>query len=386
MRKRLQRAAVATAAVIAVGLVAWAFLSVPTLRAGATALTHPDWAWIPLALLAESGSMAAFAGSQRQLLQVGGPKLPLRSTIAITYAGNAVASSVPIAGTGLGTAFCFRQFRRRGLETAAVGWALTISGVVSSLAFALVIAVGAALSNDTAASTIGFTAAAANALPVLTILAGLRSPRVRSGVNRLVGVLVRVSRRLFGRPRAEAASAFENLLTQAASMSATRSQYALAFAEALRNWTADCLCLACAIAATGGPVPWRGLLLAYCLAKTVAGVGLTPGGVGVVEVTLSAALVNAGMSTRHALPAVLLYRLISFWLVGAVGWVVLAVLSHRNGRGDPDGEGHGEGGGGGGGAAAGTPPVGAGRKERVNGGGDGVGNASRRLRTARDRR
>jgi uncharacterized protein (TIRG00374 family) len=329
MSKSVQRAGIAAATTAAAGLTVWAFLSIRVLRDGAAALVHLNWAWLPLALVAESGSMAAFARSQRQLLQADGSTLSIGSALAVTYAANAVASTVPIAGTGFGTAFSFRQFRRKGLDTAAVGWALTISGVVSSLAFALVIAVGAALSNDTAASTVGFTTAVANALPVVTILLALRAPSVRSGVNRLVGALVSLSRLLFRRPRAEAASAFENLLTRAASMNATPRQYALAFVEAVRNWTADCLCLGFAIAASGGPVPWRGLLLAYCLAKAVAGFGITPGGVGVVEVTLSAALVRAGMPVRHALPAVLLYRLISYWLVAVVGWVVLAALSRK---------------------------------------------------------
>jgi len=56
-------------------------------------------------------------------------------------------------------------------------------------------------------------------------------------------------------------------------------------------------------------------------------IGLTPGGLGVVEAALAAALVASGLGGQVALNSVLLYRLISFWLVVVAGWALLAVLS-----------------------------------------------------------
>jgi len=103
----------------------------------------------------------------------------------------------------------------------------------------------------------------------------------------------------------------------------------------LRNWTADCVCLGAAIAVTHTAVPWRGLILAYCLAMAAGSFGITPGGVGVVELTLTASLVAAHVPAERALPAVVIYRLVSFWLVMAVGWILVVGLS-RHGRGDPD--------------------------------------------------
>jgi uncharacterized membrane protein YbhN (UPF0104 family) len=41
---------------------------------------------------------------------------------------------------------------------------------------------------------------------------------------------------------------------------------------------------------------------------------------------VAAALVGAGVTGHHALAAVLVYRVVSFWLVMACGWVVMAVL------------------------------------------------------------
>jgi uncharacterized protein (TIRG00374 family) len=65
---------------------------------------------------------------------------------------------------------------------------------------------------------------------------------------------------------------------------------------------------------------------------TAASIGFTPGGLGIIESALSAALINAGLTARHALAGVLVYRFISFWLVMAVGWAVMALLRRRQRR------------------------------------------------------
>jgi uncharacterized protein (TIRG00374 family) len=80
------------------------------------------------------------------------------------------------------------------------------------------------------------------------------------------------------------------------------------------------------VLAVGAAVPWRALLLIYGVATVVGSVGITPGGIGLVEGTLCLGLVRAGVPGDQALAAVLLYRLISFWLVTAVGWLVLLYL------------------------------------------------------------
>jgi len=80
------------------------------------------------------------------------------------------------------------------------------------------------------------------------------------------------------------------------------------------------------ILAIGAPVPWRTLLLVYGLATVVGSLGITPGGIGLVEGTLCLGLVSTGIPAALALAAVLLYRLVSFWLVMAAGWIVLLRL------------------------------------------------------------
>src|SRR6266702_223386 len=77
----------------------------------------------------------------------------------------------------------------------------------------------------------------------------------------------------------------------------------------------------------GQPVPWGGLLLAYAAGAAVGSTGLTPGGFALVEATLTAALVAAGMTTSAALTSVLAYRLVNFWMILIGGWAAMIVLT-----------------------------------------------------------
>ena len=87
----------------------------------------------------------------------------------------------------------------------------------------------------------------------------------------------------------------EGFLDRIASIAAGRG-YAAVFGLALLNWAADCAALALAIVATGQPVPWHALLLAYGAGAAVGSTGLTPGGFGLVELAVAAALTAGGLS------------------------------------------------------------------------------------------
>ena len=63
-------------------------------------------------------------------------------------------------------------------------------------------------------------------------------------------------------------------------------------------------------------------MLAWAAGSGGASLNLTPGGLGVVEVALTGALVALGVPSTQALAAVLLYRAITFWLTIVVGWPI----------------------------------------------------------------
>lgn len=301
-------------------------------RVGSTVrqLAHIRWYWVVLAIVAESGSLASLARSQYRLLRVGGVKASLMSALALSYAANALSNILPVVGSTAGTAYAFRQWKLRGLDDATIGWAMTVSGVMSTLAFAMLAAIGAIVSQKSAAAVLGLAGAALTAIPAVALLIAVRYPRARRVLDRIVDRLCNLSRKLFHHPRRGAQDNFHRFLDRAGSLHASRKTYVLSFLMATRNWTADWLCLACSIYAANAPVPWHALLLVYCVAKTVDGFDLTPGGLGVVDAAFFGGLVAAGLKTQQALVSVVVYRLISLGLVVLVGSVITIVVSSKS--------------------------------------------------------
>jgi putative heme transporter len=292
-------------------------------------LTHLDWGYVAGAAAAELGSMTSSARSQRRLLQVDGDRLPLRSALGVAFGSTAIANTVPLAGMGMGAAFSYKHFQRKGVRDATVGWALTVSGVMSALTFAALMTAGALLVGSSSALVLGLSGAALNAIPVLVLLAAVRFATVRRLLTKTTRAVARLWSRLRRRDPATAGQGIESLLERAGSVHATPGRYALATLHALRTWTCDCLCLAFAIAATGHSFPIHGFLLAYCTAMTAAGFGLVPGGIGVVEATLTGTLVGLGLPAARAFPAVIVYRVISLGLVAVAGWTVALRMNNR---------------------------------------------------------
>ena len=89
---------------------------------------------------------------------------------------------------------------------------------------------------------------------------------------------------------------------------------------ALYNWVADLLTLFFIILTVHGHVPWRGIVVAYALTQIAASIPITPGGLAVVEASLTALLTAYGMPAAEAITVVLLYRLVSFWALVPIGW------------------------------------------------------------------
>src|SRR5207237_5181520 len=108
--------------------------------------------------------------------------------------------------------------------------------------------------------------------------------------------------------------------------------WVLAFGFAAANWLWDWLALALCFLAVGEAVPWQGLLLAYGAAQLAVNIPITPGGLGVVEGSLTIALVAYGGPREATVAAVVLYRLISFWGLLGVGWAAWAVLADQTRR------------------------------------------------------
>ena len=102
-------------------------------------------------------------------------------------------------------------------------------------------------------------------------------------------------------------------------------------AYAAANWLTDLCCLAACTYALGLPVSLPALAGIYLGVQIVRQVPLSPGGIGVIETALVAGLTASGATAITAAAAVLLYRLLSCWLLIPLGGAAAVVL-RRPGR------------------------------------------------------
>jgi hypothetical protein len=93
----------------------------------------------------------------------------------------------------------------------------------------------------------------------------------------------------------------------------------------------DYFALLCALRATGANPNAPLVLLAYAATAVIALVPLTPGGLGIVEASLSGLLVLAGVGSASAIIATLAYRLVTYWLPIFAGGGVYVAFRRRYG-------------------------------------------------------
>jgi putative heme transporter len=278
---------------------------------------HP--ALLLLAVALEFGSMASFARVQRIALAAGGVRISLLQALRITYASNAVSVTVPVAGSAAATANTASEYRHQGADSGLIAWTLMITGIFSTISFATITALGAVLSGNGAAAVAGVLATLLGVVPIISVLIAIRRPNSRARVVDLFAAVLRFSFRFLRKPRQPTETA-GRLIEDLASFNLGRFAALKVAILATSNWLLDAACLGAAVAAFGEPVPWRSMFAIYAAGIGAAAIGFTPAGIGIVEAALASALATGGVASSRALPAALVYRAVSCWLVLGVGW------------------------------------------------------------------
>jgi undecaprenyl-diphosphatase len=88
--------------------------------------------------------------------------------------------------------------------------------------------------------------------------------------------------------------------------------------------------LAASVQAFGGGIGIAEIGAVYMAASAIAAASPTPGGLGAIEAALVAGLTGVGLGAGPAVSAVLTYRLATYWLPVAPGWIALHVLQRRD--------------------------------------------------------
>lgn len=295
-------------------------------------LLDANWWWVLAAVAASMLSMHSFAQIQRTLLRSAGVKVRQWRSEAAFYAGNSLSTTLP-GGPVLSATFMYRQQRMWGASPVVASWQLVMSGALQVVGLALLGLGGAFL-----------LGAKNNPFSLLFTLGGfvvllLLAQAVVSRPELLDGIAVRVLswvNHLRSKPLDTGVAKWREILDQLESVSMSRRTLGTAFSWSLFNWVTDVACLAFAAYAAGGHPSLAGLTVAYAAARAVGSIPLMPGGLLVVEAVLVPGLVSSGMTLPAAISTMLIYRLVSWIFIAAIGWVVFFFMFRTESRIDPD--------------------------------------------------
>lgn len=291
-----------------------------------------NWWWLVAAMLAAASSMHSFAQIQRTLLRSAGVHVKQLRSEAAFYAANSLSTTLP-GGPVLSATFLLRQQRIWGASSVVASWQLVMSGLLQAVGLAL-LGLGGAF----------FLGARNNPFSLLFTLGGfvallLLAQAVASRPELIEGIGSRVLswvNSIRGRPIDTGLDKWRQILMQLESVSLSRRDMGVAFSWSLFNWIADVACLACAAYAAGDHASLAGLTVAYAAARAVGTIPLMPGGLLVVEAVLVPGLVSSGMALPNAISAMLIYRLISWLFIAAIGWVVFFFMFRTEKTADSD--------------------------------------------------
>lgn len=298
---------------------------IPAPRDVLSALTGADHRWILIAMVLQFASIGAFALQRRCLLRHLGVQVRRGHALAIVLASTALSISVP-AGPAVATAFTIRKYEHAGATREVAAATVIVSGLASigGLALLYVGAGGAILARDPAAFLNWQPMLVVVGLAVLTtaaVLVGRRRTRRpspgESGERRTTGG--RASRYL----RTVLNSARDGWRAGA---ELRFRDWTVALAYTTVKWLADLACLIATARALDQAVGSATLAGLYLSVQIVRQVPLTPGGVGVVKTALVAGLIAAGANGIGAAAAVLIYRLLSCWVIIPVGGIAALTL------------------------------------------------------------
>jgi uncharacterized protein (TIRG00374 family) len=295
-------------------------------------LYSANWWWVLAAVVAAMASMHSFAQIQRTLLRSAGVRVKQWRSEAAFYAGNALSTTMP-GGPVLSATFIYRQQRIWGASPVVASWQLVMSGALQVIGLALLGLAGAFMLGATK-----------NPLSLIFSLGGfiaiiLLAQAVATRPELIDGIGVKVLswfNSLRGKPADTGLDKWRETLEQLESVQLSRRELGEAFGWSLFNWIADVGCLLAACYATGGHPSIAGLTVAYAAARAVGAIPLMPGGLLVVEAVLVPGLVSSGMSLASAISAMLIYRLISWIFIAAIGWVVFFFMFRTEKDIDPD--------------------------------------------------
>ena len=261
------------------------------------------------------------------------PGLTILQAMVATEASTALANSVP-GGPAFGMGVTYSMYSSWGFPRPAVALAVTVSGfadLFAKLAMPAAALVFLFLYGD---DSPGVVLAAVVGGLVLTGLIGvaimtLKSERGARRAGMLCGRIAAPVMRRLGRAPAALGDSFAAFRKEALSLINSRGWWLVG--AALMSHISLFLVLLLCLRHFGVPeseVGWAEALGAFAFVRFLSAIPITPGGLGVVELGLTAALVYAGGPRAGVVAAVLVFRALTYLVQIPFGAVTYAYWRH----------------------------------------------------------
>lgn len=289
--------------------------------------------WTLLAIVAEAGSLIAFAFGTRAMLPTQVRPSWWR-VMRIDMSTIALSHCVP-AGSAAGTGLGLRLLKQADVPVADAAFGKVAQGVGSMLVLLMLLWTALAVAIPLHGSSplyLTVTVAGLIIFVVVTIvlvLLGYGRARGARWVGRLTRALPGIEDDSGARLVEKVGSQFDIVIRDKRRLSA-----AIAFAAA--NWLCDATALWASVRIFGHTLGYPGLIVPYALGQAAGWIPITPGGLGLVEGVIVPAIVGFGSPRSAAILGVILWRLLSFWLpipLGAAAYGSLIRTHRLEGRG-----------------------------------------------------
>ncbi len=274
-----------------------------------------SWAGVALLVVVSAWNLASVG----PVLMTAFPGLRFWEAMTVAQAGTSASSALP-GGEVVAYGLVYRMYRSFRLSTGEVATGMVVSGMFDNIAkfsmpviaFVCVRITGDNLRGLGPVAVIGF------GLLVASIVVGIASLRSEAFARRFGDWVGRVTARPLGwirRPPLEHVGAKVEEFRRG-SIGLLRSRWGLLLLGAYLSELSVYLVLLVSLRLVGVTPPqvsWSVVLASFALVRILQSVPITPGGVGVVELGLTAALVAAGGDHAGVVAGVLLYRAFT-WL------------------------------------------------------------------------
>ena len=271
-------------------------------------LRSADWRW---GIAALGLSALTYAGAALSLTGFVTERLSFGLTVLAQLASSFVTLVTPAAVGG--AAVNIRYLQRRKIPAAIAAASVGVSQVVAFVLHISLLVIFIALTGTNERNPIKLPAVA------YFVIAGLVAIAAAAAA-------LPAGRRLL---RARVAPTINQVLPQLLQIAQHPRKLTEGIGGALLLSAAYIGCLAVCVKALGGSIPIASVAVVYLTGSAIGSLVPTPGGLGAIEAALSAGLTAAGMPGAAAVSAVLLYRLLTFWLPVPIGWVALKYLERR---------------------------------------------------------